>query len=387
MVRRARDVASPVVPPLPAFDTPARRTALARERFFERGERPTGLVPESVVDSWLHCLRLGRRPHQPACLDPVSRGRRGQVLARNHALLDAARAELHQLDDCLSGTPVKALLTDRRGVVVHATPARDHDGPLLRAACVGRDLGEALLGTTAPGITARTGRACTVLGGEHFLDEVQVMHCAAAPIRDARGRLAGVLDLSIEGQPFAFDAAALVRMTAIAIENRLLVLQSQRLRVVGFQGRPPLLGTPLEGLAALADDGTVAWVNRAGLNLLLPPGAQAQAMTAESLFGMTAPALFDVLRRGAPQALRVPARNGLRLWVGVHAVEPAGTESEAPPTLLSAPAEPPARSLKDASRQVIEDALAQHGGNVAKTARALGVSRGLLYRRMAPSRG
>ena len=37
---------------------------------------------------------------------------------------------------------------------------------------------------------------------------VQVMHCAAAPIRDVRGRVAGVLDLSSESRPFGFDAAA-----------------------------------------------------------------------------------------------------------------------------------------------------------------------------------
>ena len=40
------------------------------------------------------------------------------------------------------------------------------------------------------------------------------------------------------------------------------------------------------------------------------------------------------------------------------------------------------QSLQDASRQTIEQALAKANGNVSRAARALGVSRGLLYRRL-----
>jgi sigma-54 dependent transcriptional regulator, acetoin dehydrogenase operon transcriptional activator AcoR len=376
---RSRDAGHTGLPARPFFNTPAQRTALARQRFFEDGERPTGLVPEPVIQSWLHCMALGRAPQQRASLDPVSRGRRSEVLARSHALLEAAGPELDHLDDMLAGTPVKALLADRHGMIVRATPVRPEDGRLLRSSCqVGRDMGEALLGTTAPGITARTGQACTVLGGEHFLDEVQVMHCTAAPIHNARGELVGVLDLSVESRPFGFDAASLVRMTAVAIENRLLLHQARQDVILRFQTHPSLIGTPLEGIAAVTSGGDIAWLNATGGKLVVPERGAAGTTSVEALFGMDLPSLLA--HCGGTRPLRVPAPSGLRLWLTVR-VQPG--ESPARPALARAEPAPAQPTLKDSSRQRIDAALAEHGGNIASTARALGVSRGLIYRHLA----
>ena len=37
--------------------TPAQRVALARQQFFEEGVRPSGLVGEAVIQSWMRCSR------------------------------------------------------------------------------------------------------------------------------------------------------------------------------------------------------------------------------------------------------------------------------------------------------------------------------------------
>ena len=39
--------------------------------------------------------------------------------------------------------------------------------------------------------------------------------------------------------------------------------------------------------------------------------------------------------------------------------------------------------MKDKERVMVETALRNHGGNILATARTLGVSRGLLYRKIA----
>ena len=59
------------------------------------------------------------------------------------------------------------------------------------ASRIGVSLAEDCIGTNAPGVTAHTGQASVVLGGEHFFGCVQVMYCAAAPIRDVRGQTIG----------------------------------------------------------------------------------------------------------------------------------------------------------------------------------------------------
>ncbi|MFY9514376.1 MAG: helix-turn-helix domain-containing protein, partial [Rubrivivax sp.] len=51
------------------------------------------------------------------------------------------------------------------------------------------------------------------------------------------------------------------------------------------------------------------------------------------------------------------------------------------PPALPEPA-PGAATLGQHTREVIERTLAEQGGNISRAARVLGVSRGLLYRRM-----
>lgn len=378
----------------PFFATPAQRTALARERFFERGERPLGLVSEPVIQSWHRCLAAGHRPEATPVFDPVTRTQLRAALDRNHALLQAAGPEIDQLDTMLAGTACKTVLTDRHGTIVRASPpVGGGRGVLDIAGRVGVNLGEHSLGSTAPGITTAAGALVTVSGGEHFYGALREVHCAAAPIRDGLGQLVGVLDVSIEGRTFAFDALALVRLSAAAIENRLLARQARGRVLLRFQASPRLLGTPLEGLAAVDAQGRVAWVNAAGLSLLDQPADEPSAYELEALFGLSLPVLLGCTREAAPQPHRLPS--GLQVYLQASLGDEAGAAPAPDDAVMrpapAAPAPPPApsaeASLNAMSQQAIDAALVRSRGNISAAARALGVSRGLLYRRLRQRSG
>lgn len=373
----------------PLFPPPDQRLALARQRFFDEGVRPSGLVSEAVIQSWTRCIQARRHPRERVCFEPVTASRLHGALARNRPLLGAAAQELERLERTLAGTRCRALLTDGDGVVVHATRTRGGAQETLMpiAARVGVNLAESVVGTTAPGVVAKTGLACTVFGAEHFFDAVQVMHCAAAPIRDVHGRVAGVLDLSVESRPFGFDAASVVGLSAMAIENRLLQAQSEGLLVLQFQAMPALLDGPFEGLAGIDGRGQVAWLNGSGARIV-----GFERGDVETLFGCTAAALLGLLRRADATPVTLP--NGLTVWMRarLHArdgqpqpLQPGAAPADGPspatnPRMLGT--SPPAATLGEHSRALIERTLAECGGNVSQAARRLGVSRGLLYRRL-----
>lgn len=367
----------------PFFATPAQRTALARERFFEHGERPLGLVSEPVLQSWHRCLVAGHRPEARPAFDPVTKSQLRATLERHHALLQAAGPEIDQLDTMLAGTACKTVLTDRHGVVVRASPATGR-GILDTAGRVGVSLGEGNLGSTAPGITAASGAMVTVCGGEHFYGALREVHCASAPIRDGGGRLVGVLDVSTEGRPFAFDALALVRLAAVGIENRWLTRQARGHVLLRFQASPQLLGTPLEGMAAVDERGRVAWVNPAGLALLARPAEGHAVDGLEALFGLSLPALLSHTREGNPTPHRLPS--GLQIHLRASLGEARPPANAAALHLTGAVAVQAAlleeASLRSLSQQAIDAALIRSRGNISAAARALGVSRGLLYRRL-----
>lgn len=389
--------------------TPAQRVALARQQFFEEGVRPSGLVGEAVLQSWMRCSRAHADRQRVVAFDAVTPSRLHTTLARNRELLDVARHELVQMEHMLAGTDCRVILTDRDGVVVHVTsePAGTHQPVLRQTARLGVNISERVVGTTAPGIVASTGQACTVDGAEHYYDVLRHMQCAAAPIRDVSGQLAGVLDLTVEARRFGFDAASMVALHATIIENRLLQAQSRDHLILRFQASPTLLGTPLEALAGIAPDGTIAWLNNAGARLLgrLPeaPGDR----DVECLLGHDLASLLRLGRREAAQPLRLAS--GLGVWMQAqlkgadgadfrHAVAmpvmasaqvdaPAAIEVHAEQPVALAPVsdiEPtaPTETLREHSRKLIEDTLAAHGGNVSQAARQLNVSRGTLYRRL-----
>jgi len=393
--------------------TPAQRVALARQQFFEEGVRPSGLVGEAVIQSWLRCTRTHSDRQRVVPFDAVTPSRLHATLARNRELLEVARQELASMESALAGTDCRVILTDGEGVVVHVTqqPAGAHQPVLRKTARVGVNISERIVGTTAPGIVATTGQACTVDGAEHYFDVLSQMQCAAAPIRDVAGRLAGVLDITMEARRFGFDAASMVALYATTIENRLLQTQSRDHLILRFQASPTLLGTPMEALAGVAPDGTVAWLNGAGARLIGRLPEDACERDVESMLGHDLASLLRLGRREAAQPLRLAS--GLGVWVQArlkaadgadfrHAVampgepetvlslepaasmEPALADGRAEPAMPGPmQAETPhGETLREHSRKLIEETLAAQGGNVSQAARQLGVSRGTLYRRL-----
>lgn len=393
------------------FSTPADRIALVRQRYFEEGELPSGAVSDAVYQSWARCQRQKQDPLGKIEFQPVSASRAQLALQKNYRLRDAWLAEAAEINAVLGATLCGAMLTDPSGVLIGATETgRTHEKITPVAHRIGVNFSEEALGTTAPGIVARTGQAVCVQGGEHYFASVSAMHCAAAPIRDIHGNLAGVLNLSSEGRAFHFDAATVVGLYATSIENRLLLSKSRDYLVVRFQISPTLLDTPMAGLMGVDMQGKIVWKNAVAARLLgtLAGDAQTAALAVDDVLQSSFAKLAS-LRLRDPALLRLS--NGLQVharcqWPAHdmrYPVFPLGlpapaavaqdtrleaapsqrsdTATDANPT-SSEPTEPgePA-SLRDADADLIAKTLKECAGNVSAAARKLRVSRGLIYRR------
>ena len=377
--------------------TPEQRLDKARRQLFEEGIRPTGLVGEAVIQSWMRCVGASRDPHEHVEFQPVTRSRVHSTLNRNRRLLAAAECGLAELKLSLAGTGCRALLVDATGVVVQSSQLAGNMGDHLLPALdrVGVNVAEGVIGTSAPGIVTRTGRPCMVLGGEHFFETIHPLYCAAAPIRDVTGSLVGVLDLSIERRPFGFDAESLVSQYATAIENKLMLANADDQLVLHFHTNRTLLDTPFEALAGINGEGQIVWMNEVARRYF-----GSVTGDAELLFGVTMGQLSNLLRRSDPSM--TPLASGIAVWmrVALHARDGApmlvpvcGTDSDQPAEVESPMATPmvtlatEVTSKLDAlNREYIDTTLAACGGNVSRAARTLGVSRGLVYRHLRGQR-
>lgn len=390
-----------MAPPNPFVLSQADRVRLARQRYFEEGVLPTGVVSDAVFQSWARCHRASHEPQHRVEFQPVSASRSQLALQKNRALHDAWLGELPSIGAALGATHGSAILTDASGVLIGTTPVHRTDLTVMPVAHrMGVNLSEDLVGTTAPGLVARTGKLASVRGAEHFYDSVGAMHCTAAPIHNLHGELAGILDFSCEGQPFHFDPASVVGLYAASIESRLLLAQSTRHFVVRFQFMPAIVDTPMAGLLGFDEAGTLVWVNSVASALLNLPVEAAQrgprsvedilAINASQLPSLAGGVLRHVCLTHGPQ---VYLRCVAHFLAGPPT--PVTREIPSPPSLLPpAPATAasgtpvladgylPPSSLKDADADLIRKCLAECHGNVSRVARLLKVSRGLIYRRL-----
>lgn len=251
-------------PAIPPGDDAEPYTAVLAEihEAMTHGGRPPARPREVIGDSWSRARRQGlspdRRLPEPSSGDP-GRHDPHDRLARLVPSLAARLAAVLE-DDALL-----LVVSDAAGRVM----ARE-GGPGMRSRA--DDIGfapgaawtEREVGTNAIGTALAVRRSVQVHGPEHFLIAQHGWSCAAAPIRDPRGGLLGVVDLSstvADSHPVLIATAELL---AQAAEAQLASAQRrglERLRASAASltpaGRDWLLVDGAGWVAASSDPGRV----------------------------------------------------------------------------------------------------------------------------------
>lgn len=359
----------------PFFSTPEQRLALARERFFGAGERPTGLVPEPVLASWGRCRGAGLDPMCWPGMHVLSPLRLDTARRQARALCQAAQGPLQELGTALQASPAAIGLTDGHGVVLDtvgsAQPLSAQDAEVgLRA---GAEWSEAALGTNAVALALAQGSAGQVRRGEHFYEAWGACHDAAAPVLDVGGQVVGTVLLMTQAPAFGFDPVAVVSQYASAIENQLLRQQAAVDALLEFQTSPDLLGTPLAALLGVDARGQILWLN--GVARRLTGWEGGPLPTVQGLLG-------EAAGGGVVRPLCLPS--GLTVWLrgSPRAAVPEAVPAPPEPELPGDEAAQASPRLADANRALIDQTLSACGGNVSLAAKRLGISRGRIYRHL-----
>ena len=288
-----------------------------------------------VASSWRRSLVL----HQ---LDPDHAGMPRQrdlvftreASERNAALVEASGPTLDHVFDLVDDLPASVLLSDAGGVIIDERAS----GPDDFWTCsihrwTGLDLSEQSEGTNAVGTCLAERRPVTIIAGEHFYARNMRLVCGAAPIFDAIGGMAGALDITCPATDKSLKMAkaitAIVMSNARRIETALFVRAFPEARITLVPG-----SGQTGALVAIDANDLVVGATRVARDLLdLTPERMSKPIPAQSL------------------------------W-------PRSSESNT-------------ATLAEIERRAIEKTLALKGANISAAARALGVGRGTLHRKMA----
>ena len=342
-----------------------------------------------ITQSWQRCLAMGLQPGEAVGFDAISAQHMHRVQEASRPLVQAAQPVLAELARAIADIRYFAILTNADGIVVDVHgPVDRQDRRAEVIARVGVDLSEKAVGTTAISAALTELQPVWLHRGEHFFQDTSAYSCAGAPVFGPDGLCAGMLDLTGIETTERPALKHLVRRSARSIENSWLLSTVHALVLrLNWPGNQP--GDDSDGLLTLDSDGLIVGANPTARQMLsLSPARQGRPLHASDVFASSWESLFDEASRRS-HAQELPLWSGLRLQT--QALRPGNSAQPQTPTrqptaqmhstgLASKP-------LKDVQTDMIREAVNQARGNVAEAARALGISRATVYRKLSAPKG
>ncbi len=348
--------------------------AQARQHLLHEGhtQAQPGLAPW-LQRGWQRCMAWDLTPGQRVGFDAVSAARMRQVQEASQPLVQAARPVLAELVRAMGNIGYFAILTNAEGVVVDVHgPVDRNDRRADVIARVGVDLSERAVGTTAISAALTELQPVWLHRGEHFFDDTGAYSCAGAPVFGPQGQCAGMLDLTGVEVVERPALKHLVRRAARSIENGWLLASPHALTLrLNWPGNQP--GDDSDGLLTLDADGRITGANPTARQMLALDVGNPDAH-ASDVFAMPWENLFDAARRD-DGFYEAPLWSGLRLQTQAHRARTTDAVNSTTPRSSG-------KALRDVETELIRQAVVKARGNVAEAARALGISRATVYRKL-----
>jgi len=295
-----------------------------------------GLAPAQsiVAASWRRSLTFyGLDPNEQRSPEMLTELQLCEACQEIEPLTRVAQSTLDRLFLAVGDAGCCVLLASRDGVPVDRRGVAADDKTFRRwGLWMGAVWSEAHQGTNGIGTCLAEGRALTIHRDQHFHTRNIGLSCTVAPIYDHLGRLAAALDVS----SFRGDLTdGLTNLIAAAVASAARSIEVQNFRQAFPDARIVLASDAEKGASALLA------VDRHDLVIGATRSARLSLNITDDRISGHLPAI-DVLASSSSQGA----------------------------------------DLHDAERGVLRRVLAQAGGNVSAAARALGISRATLHRKL-----
>lgn len=307
-----------------------RKVLHARQLLREARDIPPSLVADDVQRSWSRSIRHGLSERDRVLFNPVSAAQLRRINEVHRTLLGHAEPEMERLFSALDNAHWVLACLEVGGNIIKTLGGQSAElrdiATVLRP---GLNLSERVAGTNAPGFALEERRAIAVRGSEHFLEEAQMCACAAVPIFEPSGALAGVLNASRHHRSASIGIMEPLALAARAVENRMVAALSAPLRL-RLHYSAELVNSPMCGLLAVSRDGQILGANPLARQLLELDTLIESDPCMETVFQQKVGLLLDTLRRHGSTPTPIHCHNGVRIHACLADAAPTRAVSVAP---------------------------------------------------------
>ena len=224
------------------------------ERFHRQEPVDESAVRPLILRSWKRCRLQGVRPDNASKVS-LSPAALEKLLDRNADLVAVAKSIMEKLYNPISTSRSFISLSDAQGIVLHALWDNTGSYPIPHLA-PGNLAAESASGTNAIGTCLVEHTPVETLASEHYCRSFHGWFCSAAPIRDSRNAIVGVLNVTLPSALYHHHTRGMMEAAAHAIAEQL------RLRLL-LQEQKAIIEMLDEGVVVLEGDGTIRTLNTA----------------------------------------------------------------------------------------------------------------------------
>jgi len=169
----------------------------AWKKFIESEEIDTSVIRPIIANSWERCKLAGVDPYSKRPTKPLNNKEVDILLKHNKHLIEISWPILKMIGEMIKGSGFRVDLVDKDGYFLKIIS----DKKMLEesknlGSVIGANRSELAAGTNGIGIALSTGKSIQIFGPEHYNVYHHNWTCSAAPIRDPKGNIIGVVNMS-----------------------------------------------------------------------------------------------------------------------------------------------------------------------------------------------
>ena len=239
------------------------------DEFQNTGECSDFMGRDCILESWQRCRKFGIDPYDGGLPTYLDYDELSQQLKINSSLIEIAKPIISEAYSLAAHYKLVVSLLDTEGYILITTGDAEEVYQQTGVNYVpGMQCAAETMGTSYFPLALKSGKPVRIVGAEHYCKRYHHVACSAAPIKNDKGKIIGVLALSEIKSEASYCSLSTVGVAAKAIEIGIRMRVAQEQITLNNRLQSMIVESISDGLLTIDAQGIVTYLNAIGAKIL-----------------------------------------------------------------------------------------------------------------------